>query len=167
MYMKISTPYNPSHSEKWLESYFKKNYYKRPYNRFHWWRSYVDKNKPLPNRSPLRDRILNGDFNFGPYKFEAEVVEHKMNEKFVELHEDMGRYVEVTSLDRARRKRLLEDYEADEKRKLEDLAKSIGELIGLTKDKIFDELVEYSDTLIEFYYHITEKYPRKNGIVYL
>ena len=113
MYMKISTPYNPSHSEKWLESYFKKN------------------------------------------------------EKFVELHEDMGRYVEVTSLDRARRKRLLEDYEADEKRKLEDLAKSIGELIGLTKDKIFDELVEYSDTLIEFYYHITEKYPRKNGIVYL
>ena len=165
--MKISTPYSPPHSEKWLESYFKKNYYKRPYNRFHWWRSYVDKNKPLSNRSPLRDRILNGDFDFGPYKFEAEVVEHKMNEKFVELHEDMGRYVEVTSLDRARRKRLLEDYEADEKRKLEDLAKSIGELIGLTKDKIFDELVEYSDTLIEFYYHITEKYPRKNGIVYL
>ena len=165
--MKIDTPYKPPHSVSWLESYFKKNYYKRPYNRFHWWRSYVDKNKPLSNRSPLRDRILNGDFDFGPYKFEAEVVEHRMNEKYVELHEDMGRYVEVTSLDRARRKRLLEDYEADEKRKLEDLAKSISELIGLAKEAILDELIEFNDTLIEFYYHITEKYPRKNGIAYL
>ena len=165
--MRIDTPYKPPHSVKWLESYFKKNYYKRPYNRFHWWRSYVDKNKPLSNRSPLRDRILNGDFDFGPYKFEAEVVEHRMNEKYVELHDDMGRYVEVTSLDRARRKRLLEDYEADEKRKLEDLSKSISELIGLAKEAILDELIEFNDTLIEFYYHITEKYPRKNGIAYL
>ncbi len=155
------------HSVKWLEDYFKENYYKRPYNRFHWWRSYVDKNKPMSNRSPLRDRILNGDFGLASYKFEAEVVEHRMNERFAELYTDMGRYVEETSLDRARRKRLLEDYETDEKRKLNDLAKSFSDLIGLTKEKIFDELVDYNDTLIEFYYFITEKYPRKNGIAYL
>ena len=155
------------HSVKWLEDYFKENYYKRPYNRFHWWRSYVDKNKPMSNRSPLRDRILNGDFGLASYKFEAEVVEHRMNERFAELYTDMGRYVEETSLDRARRKRLLEDYETDEKRKLNDLAKSFSDLIGLTKEKIFDELVDYKDTLIEFYYFITEKYPRKNGIAYL
>jgi len=165
--MEIEKPYNPTHSVKWLEDYFKENYYKRPYNRFHWWRSYVDKNKPMSTRSPLRDRILNGDFGLASYKFEAEVVEHRMNERFVELYTDMGRYVEETSLDRARRKRLLEDYEADEKRKLNDLAKSFSDLIGLTKEKIFDELVDYNDTLIEFYYFITEKYPRKNGIAYL
>ena len=165
--MGIDKPYKPVHSVKWLEDYFKDNYYKRPYNRFHWWRSYVDKNKPMSNRSPLRDRILNGDFGLASYKFEAEVVEHRMNERFAELYTDMGRYVEETSLDRARRKRLLEDYETDEKRKLNDLAKSFSDLIGLTKEKIFDELVEYNDTLIEFYYFITEKYPRKNGIAYL
>ena len=165
--MKIEKPYKPQHSVKWLEDYFKENYYKRPYNRFHWWRSYVDKNKPMSNRSPLRDRILNGDFGLASYKFEAEIVEHRMNERFAELHDDMGRYVEETSLDRARRKRLLVDYEVDEKRKLDDLAKSFSDLIGLSKSKIFDELVEYNDTLIEFYYFITEKYPRKNGIAYL
>lgn len=165
--MEISTPYRPSHKIEWLEDYFKDNFYKRPYNRFHWWRSYVEKNKPMDSRSPLRDRILNGDFELSSFKFEAEIVEHKMNKKFVELHEDMGRYVEETSLDRARRKRLLEDYEADEKRKLESLAKSFSELIGLAKDNILDELIEFNDTLIEFYYHITEKYPRKNGIEYL
>jgi len=150
--MKVSLPHNPRHSTEWLEKYFKKNYYKKPYNRFHWWRSYVDKNKPLPNRSPLRDRILNGDFDFGPYKFEAEVVEHRINEKYIQYFDDQGRYVEETSLDRARRKRLLEDFEADE---------------GLTEEKVLDELEQFDDTLIEFYYHITEKYPRKNGIAYL
>ena len=62
---------------------------------------------------------------------------------------------------------MLEDYEADEKRKLDDLAKSFSILIGLSKQEILDELADYSDTLIEFYYHITEKYPRKNGIAYL
>lgn len=165
--MNVRPPHKPAHSLEWLDKYFKKNYYKRPYNRFHWWRSYVEKKKPLSNRAHLRDRILNGDFDFGPYKFEAEVVEHRINEKYRELFEDQGRYIEETSLDRARRKRLLEDFEADEKRKLDDLAKSFSDLIGLTKEQILDELANYSDTLIEFYYHITEKYPRKNGIAYL
>jgi len=165
--MNISLPHNPVHSLEWLDKYFKKNYYKRPYNRFHWWRSYVDKNKPLSNRSPLRDRILNGDFDFGPYKFEAEVVEHRINEKYVKYFNDQGRYVEETSLDRARRKRLLEDFEADESKKLDDLAKGFSDLIGITKEKVLDELEQFDDTLIEFYYHITEKYPRKNGIAYL
>ncbi len=165
--MKVSLPHKPRHSTEWLEKYFKKNYYKKPYNRFHWWRSYVDKNKPLPNRSPLRDRILNGDFDFGPYKFEAEVVEHRINEKYIQYFDDQGRYVEETSLDRARRKRLLEDFEADESRKLNDLAKGFSDLIGLTKEKVLDELEQFDDTLIEFYYYITEKYPRKNGIAYL
>lgn len=165
--MNISLPYKPMHSPEWLEKYFKKNYYKKPYNRFHWWRSYVEKKNPLSNRTPLRDRILNGDFDFGPYKLEAEVVEHRINQKYQELFNDQGKYVEETSLDRARRKRLLEDYEADEKRKLNDLAKSFNELIGLSKEQVLEELADHSDTLIEFYYHITEKYPRKNGIAYL
>ena len=165
--MNIALPYKPAHTEQWLEKYFKKNYYKKPYNRFHWWRGYVEKTKPLSNRSHLRDRILNGDFDFGPYKLEVEVVEHRINQKYQELFYDQGRYVEETSLDRARRKRLLEDFEADEKRKFEELAKSFSDLIGLTKEQVLDELADFSDTLIEFYYYLTEKYPRKNGITYL
>lgn len=165
--MNIALPYKPAHSEQWLEKYFKKNYYKKPYNRFHWWRGYVEKNKPLSNRSHLRDRIINGDFEIGSYKFEAEVVEYRLNEKYERYFLDQGRYVEETSLDRARRKRLLEDFEADEKRKLDDLSKAFSDLIGLTKEQVLDELEQYNDTLIEFYYYLTEKYPRKNGIAYL
>ncbi len=153
--------HTPAHSVEWLEEYFKENYYKRPYNRFHWWRSYVSKNKPLSTKEPLCDRILNGDFDFGPFMYEAEVVEHRLNKKYKELRFDPGKYVEETSLDRARRKRLLEDFEVDEKRKLEDLAKSFSKLTGLEEEEVLDELAEYDDTLIEFYYHLTEKYRKK------
>ena len=164
--MNISTPFNPHKSVEWLEEYFTKNYYKKPYDRYKWWRSYVSKTKPLPNRTPLRDKILNGDFDLGPYKFEAQIVEHSINEKYREFYGDQGRYIEETTLDRARRKRLLEDYESDENRKLEQLVSEFKDLLGLPKETILDELEQYDDTLIEFYYYITEKYPRKNGIPY-
>jgi len=164
--MEVNVPFSPKHSEEWLDNYFKKNYYKKPYDRFKWWRNYVEKNKPLSNRSPLRDRILNGDFDVGSYKYEAEVVEHRINKKFKEFFNDQGKYVEESSLDRARRKRLLEDFEKDEERKLNDLAKHFSDLIGITQEKVLDELADFDDTLIEFYYAITEKYPRKNGLAY-
>lgn len=162
----MNLPFTPRHSEEWLEKYFKESYYKKPYDRYKWWRSYVQKNKPLNTRAPLRDKILNGDFDLGSYKFEVEVVEHRINTKFRELYHDQGKYVEETALDKARRKRLLEDFETDEARKLNELSKHFSDLIGITQEKILDELAEYDDTLIEFYYTITEKYPRENGIAY-
>lgn len=160
-------PYKPLHTKEWLDAFFKENYYKKPYDRFSWWRGYVPKNKPLSSRSHLRDKILNGDFELSSYKFEAEVVEHRLNEKFALLHRDQGRYIEETSLDRTRRKRLLEDFIKDEKNKLDTLVKGFKDLTGLTDDQIISELEKFKDNLIDFYYYITEKYPRKNGIPYL
>ena len=91
--MIITTPYTPIHSVEWLEDFFAKNYYKKPYDRFKWWRKYTSKTKPLSTRVPLADRILNGDFDIGSYGFEAELVEHTINDKYVELYNDQGRYV--------------------------------------------------------------------------
>ena len=68
--------------------------------------------------------------------------------------------MEESSLDRARRKRLLEDFHKDETRKLEELVKSIREIVHITQDKVWEELADYNDTLIEFYYYIVEKYKK-------
>ena len=156
--MNISLPYSPFHSIEWLESFFKENYYKLPYNRFMWWRSYTPRTKPLSFRESLRDRILNGDFDFASFKFEAELVEHKMNEKFTELSKDIGRYVEETSLDRSRRIRLLEDFEKDEASKLNQLLNEFLSNFNITRDQYEEEVVNWNDSLIEFYYYIKEKY---------
>lgn len=157
----MNLPHTPEHTEQWLERYFKQNYYKKPYDRFKWWRGFVQKNKPLHSRVPLRDRILNGDFDLGSYKFEVELVEHRINKHYCEFYSDQGRYVEATSLDRSRRKRLLEDFEADESRKLKELSLQFSYLTGITEEEVLDEMADYTDTLIEFYFHITEKYSKE------
>ena len=123
--MNINLPYSPTTSLEELEDHLTTNYFKKPYDRFMWWRSYTLKNKPLTSRHPFKDRILNGDFDIGSFKYEAQVVEHRMNDKWRELYRDTGRYVEETSLDRARRKRLLEDFEKDEANKLQELENAI------------------------------------------
>ena len=54
--------FNPTLSRERLQKEFSK-LQKLNYNQFRWWRMYDSKNKPLDKRQPLRDRILNGDYD--------------------------------------------------------------------------------------------------------
>ena len=155
----ISLPYKPSHELKWLINFFKKDYYKKPYDRFMWWRSYTPKNKPLTSRHDLRERILNGDFDVAPYAFEASIVEHRMNEKFIECKGYEDTYREATQVDKARRKRLLEDYEKEEARRLDELKKAFVLKFKMTKEQYETEVVNTrASNLISFYEKMEAKY---------
>ena len=153
-----SLPYSPSLTVKELNRFFKKDYYKKPYDRFMWWRSYTPIKKPLTNRHPLRDRILNGDFEIAPYQFEAQIVEHRLNKRYEEIGNDPGRYMEETSVDKARRKRLLEDYEKEETRRLTELKLSFVKEFRMTKEHYDTEVLRTKKTVIDFYFHMEEKY---------
>ena len=59
----VNLPHSPKWSKQWIEKKLSERYFKKPYDRFMWWRSYTPKNKPLTNRHPLRDRIANGDLS--------------------------------------------------------------------------------------------------------
>jgi hypothetical protein len=155
----LALPYNPSHSEKWLLGFFEKGYYKKPYDRFMWWRSYTPKYKPLTNRHPLKDRILNGDFDVAPHRFEAELAEHRMNQKFVECRGYEDVYREAIQVEAARRKRLLQDYDKEEQRRLDDLKNSFIIHFKMSKEQ-YDMEVENTNAkdLIDFYFNMEEKY---------
>ena len=166
--MIINLPYSPTHKLEWLEKFFAKSYYKKPYDRFMWWRSYTPKSKPLHPRQPLIDRLINGDFDVAPFRFEAEIVEHRLNEKWKELYDDPGRYLEEARMDIARRKRLMEDYEKEESRRLNDLKRLFVQTFKMTRED-YDIEVEQtqSESLVDFYYEMKKKYglywrPMKN-----
>lgn len=163
--MQVNLPYKPKWSREWIEKRLSKNYFKKPYDRFMWWRSYTPKNKPLTNRHPLRDRITNGDFEPGPYLMEVELVYHTMNDKYKESFTTGGEldytvYIEKTSVDRARRKRLLEDHEKDEAKKLADLKAEFLKEFKMTGEQYDEEIVESSGTILDFYFEIEEKYSK-------
>ena len=151
------SPYSPVLSRKQLENKFSK-LRKLTYNAFRWWRMYDNPNKPLCNRSPFRDRILNGDFDYSHYKYQADWCEHEMNDIAEECGEDIGKYVEKTSLLRSRRKRLLEDFEKDENGKLELLIKAFTINFRCKEDQVYEEIFKCSGELIDLYYIIEDKY---------
>ena len=157
----MNLPYNPLHSQAWLERFLKKNYYTKKYDRFMWWRSFTPRNSPLSNRHPLRDRIANGDFDLGSFIFEIELVEHRINEKFQKLGHDYVQYHEVISLDRARIKRLKEDRDKDETKKLDELKKAFLFEFRMTKEQYEKEVVKCHKDLLTFYFKMEEKYGKR------
>lgn len=161
--MNNQLPFTPKWSKKWIEKKLGDRYFKKPYDRFMWWRSYTPKNKPLTNRHPLRDRIANGDFEQGPYLMEVELVYHTMNDKFLESittrgEVDWSLYHQNTSIDRARKKRLVEDHEKEELRKLTDLRNAFLMEFKMTKDQYDVEVEKTSGTTLDFYFEMEEKY---------
>ena len=149
--------FDPTLSRSFLKKEFSK-LQKLNYNQFRWWRMYDTKNKPLDKRQPLRDRILNGDYNFSHYWYQAAWVEHDLNDLEIECKGDVGLFVEKGAVLRARRKRLLEDFERDEKEKLEGLYNEFPKYFKISKDQVKEEMLKFSGSLIDFYYYIDDKY---------
>lgn len=153
--------YNPSLSQEQLEKKFKK-LRKLNYNKFRWWRMYDDPKPSLPIQSPLLNKIKNGDFDYPHYHYQAMWCEHEMNkihDKFG--FDDMGRYVEETSLLRSRRKRLLEDHYKEEDNRLESIAIEFTKNFKITKDEIKTLMGEFDGTLEELYIYLQQKFPTK------
>ena len=164
--MQVNLPYSPRWSKTWIEKKLSKNYFKKPYDRFMWWRSYTPKNKPLTARHSFIDRILNGDFEPGPYLLEVELVYHTINDKYIENTTqsgeiDHGKFHNETSIDRARKKRLVEDHEKEEARKLMEIRNLFVKEFVMTKEEYEEEVIESSGTITEFYFEMEEKYGKR------
>ena len=128
------------------------------YNPFRWYTKGSYRKKPLKSKSPLLLKIQNGDFDYSHYKYQADWCEHEMNDVAAKYGDDIGRYVEETSLLRSRRKRLLEDFEKDENSKLEMLIKAFTVHFRCNKEQVYEEIEKCSGSLMDLYYIIEEKY---------
>ena len=150
-------PYKPLHTEEWLNAYFKKNFNTMSYNRFMWWRKFTSKKKPLPNTASFEQKVLNGDFDLSPFKFEAELVEHTLRKKWHQ-YPDSADFLEAARMDIARRKRLLEDHEKDENKKLDSFFKAASKAFQVDKAEI-DCLIDSFDgeTIVDFYNFLVKK----------
>ena len=156
--------YKPTFTREELKEKFS-HLQKLNYNQFRWWRLYDVKKKPLAAHFPLRNRIENGDYDFSHYWYQAAWVEHDINDLLIECKDDAGLFSEKVQVLSARRKRLYEDYEKDEKWKLDDLVKEFSRNFHITKDEAGLEMEEFSGTLLELYDYISthSKYKLKSN----
>jgi len=155
--------YSPSLSKEQLEKKFSK-LRKLNYNRFRWWRMYDNPKENLHKNQPFRDRIMNGDFEFSHFKYQAMWCEHDLNKIWEECEPDIGKYNEQSSILKSRRKRLMEDFERDEKERLSSLTKEFQINFKIDKEQIEKEMMNFDGSILNLYYHIEDKYKKFNII---
>ena len=149
--------FNPPLSREQVEKQLSK-YQKLNYNQFRWWRLYSPKNKPLDNRQPLRNRILNGDFDFSCYKAQIYWCEYELKDLLNECEGDYQKYLEKGAVMIARRKRLIEDFEKDEAERLASLKTAFTQHFRCNREQVEEEMLNCSGSLMDLYYIIEEKY---------
>jgi hypothetical protein len=127
-------------------------------NRFYWWRKFDKKNKSLPPNSLLLHKIQNGDYDFSQYYWQAYFCEMKINEKYEQYEGDIQKLIENDSIDFARRKRLWEDFEKDERNLLNELKKQFINEFTITPEQYEEEIESFNGTLEELYFYFVKKY---------
>jgi hypothetical protein len=130
-------------------------YRKNTYNKFWWWRRFQPR-QTLHKYRRLDERIPNGDFEVSDYHWQLQyenVLEQEATDK--ELNPDKKH--EIRCMFGERRRRLSKDYEADEAKILDEMYKAFKNELGLNRDQIDDEMLNFDGTLAEFYTYLTNK----------
>jgi hypothetical protein len=131
------------------------------YNQFRWWRRWDNKRSPLPNSSPLLAKIKNGDLNFSHYFWQLQYCENEINQK-LEQYKDPHKQLELTRIDRLRRRKLIDDFEKDENEKLQKIESLFTKEFGILKEIYYLELDKFEGTLEQFYNYCLNKFKKVN-----
>jgi len=123
------------------------------YNKFMWWRTHTDKVVPLGKRAPLKERILNGEFNPSSYFWQAQLSLYAALDKVNLETDDHQKQVEMLQLDMARHKRLMEDFEKEEPARMEALYDAFTSAFKLTHEELEEKFLNWSGDIMSFYEH--------------
>jgi len=121
------------------------------YNRFMWWRTHAQKGHTLGKRVPLKDRIINGDFDFSCYYWQAQYAALQARKKLNLITDDYQAQYEKTTIDVSRYRRLLIDFEKEENERLEAIYEAFTTSFRITKDELIDELCGWTGDLLSYY----------------
>ena len=124
------------------------------YNRFFWWRNYTLKNKPLGKHSSLVEKIHNGEYDISPYYWMAQQAIIEAKKKINVEKDTMSTQKEKTNIDRERHRRVMNDFEKDDRERLEAMYKSFQSMFRLTRNELDEHILNFDGTLEEFYYHM-------------
>jgi len=128
------------------------------YNKFMWWRTHTQKGHPLGKRALLKDRILNGDFDFSCYYWQAQNTAIQARKKLdLERDNHQAQYEKVT-VDIARYRRLIVDYEKEESLRLTELYNAFTTAFKISQEELIDQLCNWQSDLLAFYYYLAEFY---------
>ena len=136
------------------------SYEKLNYNRWFWWRRFKGR-ETLHKYQPLKDKIVNGDYEPSDYHWWM-LWENELEQESLSKITDVGKQHEARCLFGERRRRLTNDFEKDEAKILEAMYKDFWLAFRMKRDEVEDEMFNFDGTLLEFYHYIYSK-KKQNG----
>ena len=128
---------------------------KNTYNKFWWWRRFQPR-QTLHKYRRLDERIPNGDFEVSDYYWQLQ-YENVLEQEAVDKESNADKKHEIRCMFGERRRRLSKDYEADEAKILDEMYKAFKNELGMKRDEVDEEMLNFDGTLAEFYYYLTNK----------
>jgi len=124
----------------------------RKYNRFHWWRRYYD-HQELDEKAPLIMKILNGDYEYPSYFYQAQHEIYLMCDeiKNIKYHEDR---VDRINLYMERYRRLMEDSEKEENTRFDALKKRLMAQFKINKGALEELMENFEGSTHELYLYL-------------
>jgi len=129
------------------------------YNQFYWWRRFKMRETLHPYK-PLYDKIKNGDYEMSDYFYQAKYELELLDEKLGGIKDVKARH-EVTGLSMERYRRLMNDYEKDEIKILQQLKKDFKTVFGVSEDELDRYMEECDGDLMCLYNIVKQDYVRK------
>jgi hypothetical protein len=136
------------------------NYTPTKYNPYYWWRRFKGR-ETLHKYQPLKDKIVNGDYEPSDYHWWV-LWENNLEQESLSKITDVGKQHEARCLFGERRRRLMNDFEKDEAKILEAMYKDFWLAFRMKQDEVEDEMFNFDGTLLEFYHYIYSK-KKQNG----
>jgi len=130
-------------------------YSKQNYNKFYWWRRFQSRNS-LHKYRRLEEKINNGDYEVSDYHWWM-LWENELEKEAVSKETDTFKQHEIRCLFGERKRRLINDYEKDEAKILEEMYKDFKVEFKMNQKEVEDEMINFNGTLSEFYYYIYNK----------
>jgi hypothetical protein len=115
-------------------------------------------NKPLHKYSDLLDKIQNGDYEFSHYYWQARYAEIEINDLHHETYPDAVLFNEKNAMNGARRKRLWDDFEKDEKERINGIEKDFYMKFKMSRKQVKEEMGEFGGTLENFYHYCDKEF---------
>jgi hypothetical protein len=128
---------------------------KNSYNRFYWWRRFQPR-QTLHKYNRLSERIPNGDFEVSDYHWQLQ-YEDVLEKEAIANESNPDKKHEIRCMFGERKRRLSKDYEADEKKILDEMYKAFKTELRMTREQVDEEMLNFEGTLSEFYYYIYNK----------
>jgi hypothetical protein len=126
------------------------------YNKFMWWRTHAQPGTPLGKRAPLKERIINGDFDFSCYYWQAQSAAINARKKLDLDKDDYQTQYEKVTVDVARYRRLLADFEKEENTRIEAILDAFTTSFKINREELLDRLCNWSLDLLSFYESLEE-----------